>query len=289
MRNLTIRREKTSVACLIKMKIYLEDEAGDTNIGGVKCRRLGELKNGEEKTFIIDGEARRVYVIADQLSKGFSNEFFRLPEGEEDVYLSGRNRFNLANGNAFRFNGNDGVDVSANRKKGMIVGAVVLAIAMIFGFVVGFGATTGFFGLIKPAEKTFSAKGMTITLTDDFKEEPDTAGFTVCYVSRDVAVMAMRENGKLIPGFANMSLDDYRNYYQNAVDESTDKSVTSRDFGNIPGFIYEAEVDGEVFTYYCFTYKTDKDFWMLQIAVQSKKAGKYEEQIIKWAESAKFD
>ena len=126
-------------------------------------------------------------------------------------------------------------------------------------------------------------------MTDDFKEEPDMAGFTVCYVSRDVAVMAMRENGKLIPGFANMSLDDYRNYYQNAVDESTDKSVTSRDFGNIPGFIYEAEVDGEVFTYYCFTYKTDKDFWMQQIAVQSKNTGKYEEQIIKWAESAKFD
>lgn len=52
MRNLTIKRAKSFVGCLAKMKIYIEDPAaGDTEIGGVSCRRLGELKNGEERPF----------------------------------------------------------------------------------------------------------------------------------------------------------------------------------------------------------------------------------------------
>jgi len=285
MRNLTIRREKTSIACLVKMKIYLEDSDGDTSIGGVKCRKLGDLKNGEEKTFVIDGEARRVYVIADQLSKGFSNEFYQLPAGGEDISLSGRNRFNLANGNAFRFDGNDSEGAVANRKRGVFIGVAVLIVAAIVGFIIGLGSETGFFGLIKPSEKTFTAEGMTITLTDEFEREKDTAGFTLCYVSRDVAVMALRESSAYIADFDLLTLE----YYRQVLTESSGEDITLRDFGGIPGFTYEADIDGEMFTYYGFVYKTDKDFWMIQIAVQSKKTAKYEEQIIKWAGSVTFE
>ena len=46
MRNLTVKREKSFVACLITMRVFAEDrEHGETVIDGTPCRRLGELKN----------------------------------------------------------------------------------------------------------------------------------------------------------------------------------------------------------------------------------------------------
>ena len=50
MRNLTIVRRKSFVACLAKMKVYIEDPASnELVINKIPCRKLGELKNGEEK------------------------------------------------------------------------------------------------------------------------------------------------------------------------------------------------------------------------------------------------
>ena len=60
MRNLTIKRNKTFVACLAKMKVYIEDaSANDLTINGIPCRKLGDLKNGEEKNFSIGENAAK--------------------------------------------------------------------------------------------------------------------------------------------------------------------------------------------------------------------------------------
>ena len=50
MRTLTIKRAKSFVACLAKMKVYVEDPTSrEIVINNVPCRKLGDLKNGEEK------------------------------------------------------------------------------------------------------------------------------------------------------------------------------------------------------------------------------------------------
>ena len=139
MRKLTITRRKTFVASLMKMKIYIEDHsAGDTLINGIPCRKIGDFKNGEEKTFEIGEEAAKVFVIADKLSKNYCNEFYAISEGQEDIFLSGKNYFNPANGNAFRFDNNESEEVLANRKRGTSVGLIVLIIAIIIGAVAGY-------------------------------------------------------------------------------------------------------------------------------------------------------
>ena len=138
MRKLTIKRTKSFVACLMKIKIYIEDRtAGDFTINDIPCRKLGDLKNGEEKTFEIGEQAAKVFVIIDNLSKNYCNEFYELPEGQEDIYLSGKNRFNPASGNAFRFDNNESADALANRKSGTRKGLVVLIVALAVGVVVG--------------------------------------------------------------------------------------------------------------------------------------------------------
>ncbi len=48
MRNLTVKREKSFVACLITMKVFAEDkEHGETVIDGTPCRRRSA---GDERT-----------------------------------------------------------------------------------------------------------------------------------------------------------------------------------------------------------------------------------------------
>ena len=144
MRNLTIKRKKKSVACLVKMKVYIEDaQSNELIISGVPCRKLGDLKNGEEKTFEIGENAAKVFVIADTLSKDYCTEFYQLSEGQDDIVLTGENYFNPANGNAFRFDNNNSAEVLAARKKGNKKGTVILVIAIIVGFIIGFAISSG--------------------------------------------------------------------------------------------------------------------------------------------------
>lgn len=77
-------------------------------------------------------------MIADQMSKNFCNEYYQLPEGQEDVSLSGQSKFNPAAGNAFRFDNNNSAEVLASRKKSTWKGIVVLVIAILVGYIGGF-------------------------------------------------------------------------------------------------------------------------------------------------------
>ena len=68
MRNLTIKREKSFVGSLVKMKIYIEDlTSNEININNTPCRKIGELKNGEERTLNLliepDGAVKYTYGI----------------------------------------------------------------------------------------------------------------------------------------------------------------------------------------------------------------------------------
>ena len=61
-----------SLIHILTMRVFAEDrEHGETVIDGTPCRRLGELKNGEEKTFPIEEDDIKIFVIADELSKSF--------------------------------------------------------------------------------------------------------------------------------------------------------------------------------------------------------------------------
>ncbi|MCR4925378.1 MAG: hypothetical protein K5917_03715, partial [Clostridiales bacterium] len=126
MRNLTIKRTKCFAGCLSKVKIYVENPAStDMIINNTPCSILGELKNGEQKTFQIAERALKIFVITDVMFKELSNDYYQLQEGQEDVLLSGRNHFNLTNASAFLFDNNETEDVLAHRKncaqKGLII------------------------------------------------------------------------------------------------------------------------------------------------------------------------
>ena len=138
MRNLTITRQKSFVASLAKMKVYIEDpEANELEINGVGCRKLGTLKNGETATFPIGDQAAKVFVIADKVSRGFCCDYYPITAGTENVVLTGKNKFHPGAGNPFRFDGVTDPEVLENRKKGNGKGIVILIVSALVGAVVG--------------------------------------------------------------------------------------------------------------------------------------------------------
>ena len=266
MRNLTIKRIKKFTASLVSAKIYIEDHlAGDTNINDVPCRKLGSLKNGEEKTFQIDDNAAKVFVIADKLSKGFCNEYYSIPAGTEDVYLTGRNKFNLANGNAFIFDNNESEDVIENRKRSNKKGSLVMIAAVIVGACIGFVMTSGILDFDKP--RSFTVDEMTVTLTDDFTAE-EIDRFNKAYVSDDVAVYVLKEEFSLLEGFGDLTIEQYGELvsYNNS-ELNYDEFVFE---GGRVFFEYTVPIDGNTFHYFSYLYKTDDALWMISFATLDK-------------------
>ncbi len=285
MRNLTIKRTKSFVASLAGMRVFIEDIAGHTVIENVTCRKLGTLKNGEEKSFLIDEREAKVFVIADSLSKGFCNDYYQIPAGDEDISLSGKNLFNPATGNAFRFDNNNSADVAASRRKGENKGVVVLIVSLIIGAILGMGISNGIIRSLDSRPKDFSEQEMTVTLTREFGEFA-AEGFTVSYSSEDVVVFALREDFSLAEGLGDFTLDDYAALvmYNNGIEGAELKNVDG-----IPYFEYDTDFEDETYSYAIFVYKASDAFWLFQFATHDEDYDKLKLDILGWASSVRFE
>ena len=288
MRNLTIKREKSFVGSLAKMKVYIEDPtSNEMRINDVPCRKIGDLKNGETKTFQIDEQTLKVYVIADKLSKNYCNEFYQLSAGQEDIFLSGKNKFNPAIGNAFRFDNNESEENIANRKRGTRKGLLILIIAAIIGAVVGYSITSGLFSDKTPDAKDFSSNGMSIRLTDEFIKT-DIENYTVAYDSKNVAVFALKEAFALADGFQNYTLEQYGNLVLE------NNNLSASELQNLDGlteFEYEFTNPNtkDTYKYFSFVYKADDAFWLVQFATLTENVNEYRAQILEWAKTVSFE
>ena len=288
MRTLTIKRTKSFVACLGKMKVYIEDSSSsEIVINDVPCRKLGVLKNGEEKQFTIDEKEAKVFVIADKVSKDFCNDFYQIPAGDEDVYLSGKNNFNPANGNAFRFDGVEDETILKNRKKGTKMGLIVLIAAIIGGGILGIGIGGMIVSDANAKEKVFSTSGMEITLNTSFSEQ-DVEGFTQCYGSQNIAVFVIKEDFTLLEGFQDYSIEEYGNLVIENSGLSDEVQLKQQDGLTYFEFQYTNPEDNTAYDYLGMVYKGPDAFWLIQFAVTEENAEKYREQIFEWAQSVRW-
>ncbi len=287
MRNLTIKRTKSFVGCLAKMKIYIEDTtSNEMLINNTPCRKIGDLKNGEEKTFQIDDCAAKVFVIADNLSKNYCNEYYQIPDGQEDIFLSGKNKLNPANGNAFRFDNNESEGIAENRKRGTRKGLLILTAAIVVGAVLGYFITSMLFSSLPPEEKVFSFDEMNITLTDEFGET-EVKNYTVAYGSQDVAVFVLKEDFALADGFWDYTLEQYADLL---IESNNLGSTEPKTAEGLTSFEYEFTnpETNDVYRYFSYVYKTDDAFWMIQFATLSDNVDAYAQQITDWAKSVEF-
>lgn len=288
MRNLIIKRTKSFVGCLSKMKIYIEDPtSNEIIINNTPCRKIGDLKNGEEKTFQITEQESKVFVIGDKSTKEYCCEYYQLPESSEDIVLSGKNKFNPAAGNAFRFDNNESQGIDEYRKQGVHKGVLILIIAVVIGAIAGFLTTSELFLNKTPNVKNFSSNGMTIALTDEFTEV-DVVNFTAAYESENVFVFALKEAFTLFDGFGDNTIEQYTDLVIES--NSLDSVQTKTDDGlTLFEYTYTLPETNDVYKYFAYTYKANDAFWLIQFAVLNESADEYAQQITEWANSVEFD
>ena len=286
MRKLTIKREKSFVGSIGILKIYIQDnENFDLVISGDNCRMLGEIKNGEEKTFEIENVATKIYAIADKSSRDYCNDLYQLDEGEEDIFLSGKCKFNPAAANAFHFNGNNGNESTANRKKSVTKGAFVLIGAMVFGLLAGYFGMNLILGSGSNKPKEFQVDNMSITLTKDF-DQINKSGYRTAFVSRDVSVLVSEDSisasGSILSHFTS---EEYAKYIM----ELNNVEGEVKTDGDLVGFSFSGEDSkGDKYQYYAYVYTHDNVHWMIQFAVRANQAGKYADKIEGFAKSVTF-
>lgn len=282
MRNLTIKRNKSFAGILKKSYVYIEDYAcQDTVIRDVPCRKLGTLKNNEETTFVIGDTEAKVFVAGDRLSKGFWNDFYTIPAGVEDVYLSGKNHFNLLNDNAFLFDNVNDEDSLKNRKRGKKIGLFLLIFAAIFGFFIGFFSE---YFESKGDPKTFALEEMRITLTDKFEmsEMPD---YDFTLETDELVLFVTKEEFELLEEYGELTLEDYGNL----VIENGGLTEVSELYqeGELYYFdyIYEDSID---IYYLNFVYESENAFWLVTFAISDFGSSDYMDYFFEWASSVSF-
>ncbi|MBQ7325776.1 MAG: hypothetical protein IJW98_08535 [Clostridia bacterium] len=290
MRNLTIQRTKSFVGCLMKVQVYIEDhERFDTVINEVPCRKLFDLKNGEAKSLHISEEAAKIFVIMDQASKNYCNDYYNLPAGTEDVSLTGRNHYNPGAGNPFRFDGVTDEDVLANRKKGGKKGLWILIAALILGVVIGLVSNLDF-NLFAVKEKAFTKDGLTLTLTNQFKDV-DPGNYVAFYESETLEIMVgtFRDPYGQKPGesVADVTLEEY-GWGLIKTNAETARSQLEKD-GDLYYYVFDEIFDRKYFTYITYIYKSDDAFWYVDFITEKDNVEEYRDEISQWAHTVTFE
>lgn len=286
MRRLWITRRKAAAACLAKMKVYIEDpENGDTTINSFPCRKLGELKNGQKRSFEIGTKAARVFVVADSLSRNLYNEFADIPAGEEDVVLSGKNVLKPFSGNPFRFDGAVSDAVRENRDRVSRRGAISTIAAIVSGVAIGIGAAFAVASgsSMTVAPQTFSAQELQITLTEAFAET-EIPGYTACFSAGDTAVFILREDMEQMKAYGNMSLEVYGAMI--LANNGFDQSVQLEEEGGLTTF---SSLRGEGYYYYCGLFRSEDAYWMVQITTTADQPEERIPLFRQWLMSVRFN
>ncbi|MBE6944361.1 MAG: hypothetical protein E7453_08970 [Ruminococcaceae bacterium] len=288
MRNLMITRHKSFVGCAMKDKVYIRDEQSqELIIDGVPCRKIGEIKNGETKTFSIEEGEQQIFLIADRISKEYCNATVTIPEGQEDVALSGKHHF-VFGSNPFRFDGvaqSEG-QLRKQRRNGRI-GVVIACVAMAVGIALGFFLMRGLFDAASRTEaektKTFTKGEFQITLTDAFKQV-EQQGFFASYQSKNVMVLAVRESETLFIG--DITLKEYGNLVLKS-NGKTDLTMNKDE--KFLWFEYIDTPEDQTFYYLAVCCRSRDAFWVINFVTPVSHKEQYKETFLSWARSIVMD
>ena len=164
--------------------------------------------------------------------------------------------------------------------------SLILIISAIFGFIVGYSITSGMFADKTPEVKTFASEGISITLTNEFRET-FVDNYTVVYDSSNVAIFALEEEFSLADGFENNTLEQYAELViqSNNINAAEVKKLDGLTYFEYD-FINPETLDS--YKYFSYVYKTNDAFWLVQFATLSENVEMYESQIIEWAKSVQF-
>ena len=228
------------------------------------------------------------------LTKDFSGEYYQLPEGQEDVHLTGKNTFNPFAGNPFRFENNESEGIKGHRRKAIAIGLIpvvllcVSVVALICAFCAPSDSPAG-----DPTEgpsngpKTFEQEGMRITLTEQF-HSVSVPKFTVGYESDEVVVLALREEFSDVPA---LKIYDLKQYAELVLMANSIYGSDPRETDGLTLFEYDYTDRKTMVRYHyvCFVFKTEDSFWTVQFVTEKDKEYDYKWKFFQWAKTVTFE
>ena len=134
--------------------------------------------------------------------------------------------------------------------------------------------------------QTFSANGLSITLTEDF-EESAYGAYATAYQSKDVFAVTLKEELIYFEEIPS-SLTEYAEILRDA--NNLDADITENDGLVYYTYdIYDIDTQELYRIFYVFVYQTDDAFWSVQFAVNADANEKQRENIFTYAKSVCFE
>lgn len=137
------------------------------------------------------------------------------------------------------------------------------------------------------SDAVFTSKGMSITLTEDFKENKEYYGM-VYYDSEEAQVYVAKEEFSVLEEKGeriDFSLEEYANFLLKSI------SVTAeiKNDDGLVYFEYSKKPENVSYNYFVTVHKTEDAFWFFQFSCESSLMGEYRPLFNKWAKSIVFD
>ena len=136
------------------------------------------------------------------------------------------------------------------------------------------------------SSKTYTIKGISVTMKEDFHEKESRA-FTAYLESEDVIFTALKEEFtdlKVLGIDKNSTLTDYAKAVQSA--NSIDSNIVEND--GLVYFTYEKDVNGKTYYYLTSVYISDDSFWSVNFTCDKENKTEFESKFIKWAKTVKI-
>lgn len=140
-------------------------------------------------------------------------------------------------------------------------------------------------GAAKP--KDFSAEGITITLTSDFKKQ-NQEGYTLCYASPKVAVFMVKEAFSLQAGMEDWTLDYYADLVFDANASKNPDEISKEDGLTTMEYSFFNEEKNTTYKYFSAMYKAEDAFWIVQFACEADDYEASKASFVEWAKTVKF-
>ncbi len=288
MKDVTITRNDINDGKLYVAKIYVEDSvSGELEIGGVMCRRLGYLKNGETATFSVDYAEQKLFTVFSEMSKVDEYNYITLPYGFEDINLTANYKDGL-----LLFENQENHPIGAKGKGGFWKAFGQRALGRIIGIVI-VAAVVAIIANVKEAgwfakDRDITVGDFSITLTHDF-EEGELFDDWYAFIESDFAQVYAYRQPFIIEDYdiSEVTVEDY-----GALLESLDyfgekySKHTTPDGIIYYEYIYVAD-NGEECADYLFVIKGSDAFWEVEFLCLDEKGDKLEERFIEWAESVR--
>lgn len=155
--------------------------------------------------------------------------------------------------------------------------SLLLAAVMLFGLT----------SCMKATPKDFTCEGMTVTLTNRFKEA-NYEGYTVCYQSSDMIVIVLKESFSLQAGLDQMTVEEYANLVRQANTSKSPSELTKHENFYSMEYTFLNEQENQTYSYFTTMFKGTDAFWMIQFASKEEDYAAHKDTFLEFANSVKF-